>query len=107
MTGKAWKSKYRAQPVVIDGVRFASKKEGARYLELKLLEKSGAIKNLELQPRYDLIVNAVNCGFYKADFRYFQNGKRIVEDVKGVRTSTYILKSKLLRALYNVEILET
>jgi hypothetical protein len=38
-------NKYRAQPVVIDGIRFASKKEGARYLELKLLERAGKIKN--------------------------------------------------------------
>lgn len=105
--GGAWKSKYRAQPVVIDGVRFASKKEGARYLELKLLEKAGLIQNLELQPRYDLIVNGMNCGFYKGDFRYFQGGKRVCEDVKGVRTSTYILKAKIVKALYNVEILET
>lgn len=102
-----WKSKYRAQPVVIDGLRFASKKEGARYVELKLLEKAGHIKNLELQPRYDMIVNGVNCGYYKADFRYFQGGKRIVEDVKGVRTPVYALKCKLVKALYNVEILET
>ena len=104
---QAWKSKYRAQPVVIDGLRFASKKEGARYLELKLLEKAGHIKNLELQPRYDFIINGVNCGFYKADFRYFENGKRIVEDVKGVRTPIFSLKSKLLKALYNVEVFET
>ena len=102
-----WKSKYKAQPVVIDGLRFASKKEGARYLELRLLEKAGHIQNLELQPRYDLTVNNVNCGYYKADFRYFQNGKRIVEDVKGVRTPVYALKCKLVKALYNVEILET
>lgn len=104
---QAWKSKFRAQPVEIDGIRFASKKEGARYRELKLLEKAGHIKNLELQPRYDFIINGVNCGFYKADFRYFENGKRIVEDVKGVRTPVYTLKSKLLKALYNVEVLET
>jgi len=102
-----WKSKYKAQPVVIDGVRFASKKEGARYLQLKLLEKSGHIKNLELQPRYDFIINGVNCGYYKADFRYFKDQKRIVEDVKGVRTPVYALKCKLVKALYNVEILET
>ena len=104
---KQWKSKYFSQPVIIDGLRFASKKEGARYRELKLLEKAGHIKNLELQPRYDFIINGVNCGHYKADFRYFENGKRIVEDVKGVRTPVYTLKSKLLKALYNVEVLET
>jgi hypothetical protein len=107
MPNNAWKSKYRAQPVTIDGIRFASKKEGARYMELKLLERAGQIKNLELQPRYDLIVNGVNCGFYKGDFRYFENGKRVCEDVKGMKTPVYNLKAKLVRALYNVEIKET
>jgi hypothetical protein len=100
-------NKYRAQPVIIDGIRFASKKEGARYLELKLLERAGKIKNLELQPRFDFVINGVNCGFYKGDFRYFEGGHRIVEDVKGMRTPVYNLKAKLLRALYNVEIKET
>ena len=107
MANNAWKNKYRAQPVVIDGIRFASKREGTRYMELKLLEKAGQIKNLELQPRYDLIVNGVNCGFYKGDFRYFEGGKRVVEDVKGVRTPVYSLKAKLVKALYSVEIKET
>lgn len=102
-----WKSKYKAQPVVIDGVRFASKKEGARYLELKLLERSGAIARLELQPRFELVVNGFKVGTYVADFVYFENGKRIVEDVKGVRTPVYALKCKLVKAIYNVEILET
>ena len=101
-----WKSKYRAQPVWIDGIRFPSKKEGGRYLELKLLEKAGHIKNLELQPRYDLIINGKNCGFYKADFRFFEGGKRKIVDVKGVRTPVYILKKKIVEALYNVEIIE-
>jgi hypothetical protein len=106
-TAQAWKSKYKAQPVEHDGIRFASKKEGKRYLELKLLERAGQITRLELQPRFDLIINGKNCGFYKADFRYFQNGKRITEDCKGMRTPLYALKSKIVSALYNVEILET
>lgn len=100
-------NKYRAQPTHVDGIRFASKKEARRYLELKLLERAGKIKNLELQPRFDFVINGVNCGFYKADFRYFEGNKRVTEDCKGVRTPVYILKRKLLRALYNTEVLET
>jgi hypothetical protein len=42
-------SKYRAKPQVIDGHRFASKKEAARYRELLLLQRAGEIRNLELQ----------------------------------------------------------
>ena len=43
--------KYRSKRTVIDGITFDSKKEANRYCELKLLEKSGEIKNLDLQKK--------------------------------------------------------
>lgn len=101
------RNKYRAIKTIVDGIKFDSKKEARRYQELKLMEKSGSITNLELQPRYDLKVNLVKCGFYKADFRYFENGKEVVEDVKGMKTPAYNLKKKLIKAIYGIEILET
>src|SRR5574344_1314908 len=47
--------KYRSKRTVVDGITFDSKKEANRYCELKLLEKSGEIKNLELQKKFVLI----------------------------------------------------
>jgi hypothetical protein len=38
----------------MDGIVFASKAEMRRYAELKMLERSGAITSLELQPRFIL-----------------------------------------------------
>ena len=35
-----------------------------------------------------------------ADFRYEENGKLVVEDVKGVRTREYILKRKMFKYRY-------
>ena len=70
-----------------------------RYLELKLLEKSGVIAELELQPKFLLIPKTEKGGravYYKADFKYTKNGKTIYEDVKGVQTEVYKLKKKLL-----------
>ena len=101
------RTKYGAVKTVIDGIKFDSKKEAKRYQDLRLLERSGEIESLELQPRYDLIVNGVNIGFYKADFRYWRGCKQIIEDVKGMRTATYQLKKKLIAAIYGIEILET
>lgn len=94
------KSKFFAVPVEIDGIRFASKKEGKRYQELKLLERAGQITRLELQPRFDLIINGKNCGFYKADFAFFAGNKRQIEDVKGHATPLYKFKRRLVEALY-------
>jgi hypothetical protein len=100
------KSKYNAIPVVIDGRRFASRREGARYIALQALEREGVIRDLECQPRYSIAFDGVKICTYVADFRYVQDGKTIVEDVKGVRTSVYKLKSKLMLALHKVAITE-
>lgn len=92
-------SKYRAQPETIDGIKFASKREARRYGELKLLVRAHQITKLELQPRFPLIVNGKKVCTYVADFEYIEDGERVVEDVKGMRTRDYIIKRKLLMAL--------
>jgi len=101
------RSKYNAKKCVIDGIKFDSLKEGRRYNQLKLMEKSGVITDLELQPKYDLIVNGVKVGFYKADFRYKASGKEVVEDVKGMKTPIYNLKKKMIKAIYGFDVFET
>ena len=101
------RNKYRAIKTIVDDITFDSKKEARRYVQLKLLVKAGVVTKLELQPRYDLIINTVKCGFYKADFRYFENGREVVEDVKGMKTPVYNLKKKLIKAIYGIEIFET
>lgn len=101
-------SKYRAVPTVVDNVRFASKREAARYQELKLLEQSGVIRDLVLQPPFDLIVNGVTVGKYVGDFAYWDNehNQRTIEDVKGVRTPVYKLKKRMVEAQYGMTITE-
>jgi Protein of unknown function (DUF1064) len=101
-------SKYKNRKTLYLGIKFDSQKEARRYQELLQLERAGHICNLELQPRYDLIVNGHNCGFYKADFRYVATSTVIVEDVKSpaTRTPVYLLKKKLVKALYGIEISE-
>lgn len=88
--------KYGAKKTVVDGITFDSKKEAARYQELKLLEQAGEISNLELQPEYEVIITKK----YKADFLYTEKGKTIVEDVKGFKTPEYITKRKFFRKQY-------
>lgn len=102
------RSKYHARPTVTNGIRFASGAEANRYRGLWLLQREGKIADLELQPRYDLILEGVNVGFYKADFRYrvVATGEIVVEDVKGMATPLYRLKKKIVEALYGIEIRE-
>jgi hypothetical protein len=95
-------SKYGNRKVEIDGYTFDSQKEARRYQELKLLQLSGEITGLELQPSFILIPSYTYQGRkvrkmeYRADFAYLENGKRVVEDVKGMKTEKYRIKKKLL-----------
>ena len=87
----------------VDGITFDSLAEMNRYLELKMLEKSGIITNLELQPKFLLIPKTEKGGravYYYADFKYTKDGKTVYEDVKGVLTESYKLKKKLLLYTY-------
>jgi len=103
-----WKvSKHKNVRTKVDGIKFMSKKEAARYGQLKLLLKSGMIESLELQPRFKIEHNGVKICTYVADFRYVENGKIVVEDVKGQILAMYRLKKKLVKAFYNIDIFET
>lgn len=111
------RSKYGAQPTTVDGIRFDSKKEATRYGELKLLLESRSIRNLELQPRFLLLVetpvhNDVKLGEYRGDFKYeelTETGGRwdlVVEDVKGFKTPLYRWKKKHVEAQYGITVVE-
>lgn len=96
-------NKYRAQKVVYDGIVFASHKEGRRYQYLKLLEKAKEISGLQMQVKHELIPpqrdedgKYIRAVYYVSDFEYIQDGRKVVEDVKGFRTKEYKLKKKLL-----------
>lgn len=101
------KNKYRNKKTVIDGITFDSKAEARRYAELKLLERAGEIKDLELQPKYRLLDGFKKNGKtyrpidYIADFKYVdREGKTIVEDVKGKETEVFKIKQKLFEMKY-------
>ena len=106
-------NKYRNKKVICDGIKFDSKKEAARYKELKLLERAGLIHNLELQKEFELIPSQRINGKcierackYKADFCYIENGKTVVEDTKGMKTPDYIIKRKLMLFIHGIQVKE-
>ncbi len=99
-------NKYKNKKVQIDMYVFDSVRESQRYKELKLLERAGEISNLELQPRFLLQDSFKKNGRtfrkieYVADFKYIENGKTIVEDVKGMQTDVFKLKHKIFEKVY-------
>ena len=101
-------NKYRNIPKRVDGILFQSTKESRRYSELKALQQAGVIRDLETQPKFKLEINGVHITTYYADFRYHDNERRaeVVEDVKGMRTQLYIIKRRLMQAVYGIEVEE-
>lgn len=109
---------------VHDGIRFDSKRELNRYMELKLLEKAGEIRHLEVHPKFPITIGGVPIMVssnqhnkwdrhltYEADFKYERWEKPwwpiVIEDVKmqsGHRTGIYKIKRALMRAMgYDIE----
>lgn len=93
-------SKFGAQKVQIDGMTFDSKSEGNRYAQLKLLERAKEIKSLGVHPVYPLRINGVTIGTYKPDFAFFEGGRKIAEDVKGLVTAEASLRMRVFMACY-------
>lgn len=84
-----------------------SKAEARRCNELYLLKAAGEISGIQVQKRFELLPAIKYEGQpnerridYIADFVYTENGKVIVEDVKGKKTKDYIIKRKLFKAKY-------
>ena len=112
------RSKFRNVKTVVDGFTFDSQREAKRYCELKLLQRCGSISGLTCQFRFKLTSNGEllkirSKGFpggrvatYVADFTYTENGKDIIEDVKGMKTPVYLLKRAIMESM-GYEIRET
>jgi len=101
------KHKFGAVATWVDGIRFPSKAEAARFRELQILLKAEKIFSLELQPRFPLLVDDVKIGAYVADFQYYLPGMTlVVEDVKGMKTALYKWKKKHFEAQYGIQITE-
>lgn len=120
--------KYNNKKITVDGIEFDSKKEAKRYGELILLQNAGKIADLELQKEYVLLpAQYVNIRTsdgkvkkkcveravkYVADFVYKQDGKTVVEDVKGYRNPSsagyakFVLKRKMMFFFHNVRVIE-
>lgn len=113
--GDCVKRKYHNKKVIVNGIKFDSKKEAERYMELKRQEAAGEIQNLEIQKKFRLIPSQRLNGKcverptdYVADFCYQRGGEMVVEDVKSkaTRTPQYIIKRKLMLYLMHIRVHE-
>ena len=125
-------SKYHNRRTRVSNGQIAdSRKEARRYEELLLLQRAGKISDLRTQVPYELVPaqyetyerygkngNRLKDGIklveravnYVADFVYLEDGKLVVEDVKGYRDgaaySIFVIKRKLMLHIHGIRIRE-
>ena len=107
-------NKYHSRKVTYYGQTFDSIKEGQRWLLLRDRQRKGEIRNLRRQVKFELTPAAPKVGLralcYYADFVYEEDGKTVIEDVKGYKQGgawdLYNAKKKMLYWRYNLLIKE-
>jgi predicted ATP-dependent endonuclease of OLD family len=121
-------NKYHNVKTEIDGIIFASKKEGNYYIHLKDKRVQGEIKDFKMQVPFELVPaqrEVRTVGFrkdgspinkekvaelavkYVADFVVeHPDGTLEVIDTKGMRDAKYKIKKKLMRYVHGIVIRE-
>lgn len=104
--------KYRNRKCDLEGMKFDSVKEREHYLDLKLRERAGEIRDIRRQVKFDIVVNGHPITRFYADFVYhdIRKDKQIVEDVKGFKGGEsyrrFRLKKKLMFAVHRIVVEE-
>ena len=95
-----------------DGITFDSKKEAKRYNELKLLKLAGIIEGFDIKKQFHYTITYSANGktytrnaYYESDFVVYYKDRVEVEDVKGVQTPIFKQKKRIMKALYNFDII--
>ncbi|WP_285020254.1 DUF1064 domain-containing protein [Novosphingobium sp. fls2-241-R2A-195] len=102
------KNKYAAKKTACAaGHMHDSKSEAKRCYELTMLERAGAIVGLEHQPEFKFAIGdrpvMMDNGHQarlRADFSYIENGRKVVEDRKGIIVRDFPLRWALAKTLW-------
>lgn len=109
-------SKYGAEKTTFQGRQFDSKREAARFAELRYMQMGKLIGGLQCQYKFILVPEQRDADgkvieravTYIADFVYtdLKTGELVVEDAKGCKTKDYIIKRKLMLYVHKIRIRE-
>lgn len=90
------RNKFGAKKTQVGDIRFDSKKEANRWMELQLLERGGEISNLRRQVRIPLIgqhrplyTRTGRKMVMTVDFAYIEDGIEVLEESKGAWTRDF------------------
>lgn len=106
------RNKFGAKKTMVGDLKFDSQREAKRWQELKLLERFGKIGGLERQVVYILAPSVKIAGEtrarpplrFRADFRYIENGRGVVEDSKGVADTAFRIRQHLMKSVHGIDV---
>lgn len=98
------RNKFGAKKTKIGKQIFHSRLEAKHYLQLKMLEKAGKIRDMRTQVPYKLTCNNILICKYILDFQFYDNELGCIRyvDSKGVITSIFRIKKKFVEAQYGI-----
>ena len=103
---KGSRNKFGAKKTQVGDIRFDSKKEANRWMELQLLERGGEISNLRRQVRIPLIgqhrplyTRTGRKMVMTVDFAYIEDGIEVLEDSKGAWTRDFEVRYAVAMAM--------
>lgn len=97
------RNKYGNERVVIDGIKFASKREGECFTHQRLKVLAGKARWVLMQVPF-LLPGGIK---YLLDFLVLNgDGSLDYYDAKGVQTQVYKIKKKQVEAIYGIQIKE-
>ncbi len=104
-------SKYHNRKTVYKDRTFDSKREADYAARLDILKRAKdpkeRVEKIEYQIRIPIIINGVKICSYIADFKVtYGDGRTETQDVKGFKTPVYKLKKKMVKAVYDIDIVE-
>ena len=106
-------NKFNAVKCTYKDLKFDSIKEKNHYIVLRNMELAGDIRDLKLQPVFELVPK--NTVFravkYRADFSFYDKENNfVVQDVKGYKKGAvyqnFKLKQKVMYDKYQIEVIE-
>ncbi len=104
---KKRRNKYNVAPLekrTWQGTVFDSKGEMNRYIDLYFRQLADEIQHLQRQVSYSFFHEGEHICDYVADFVYTENGVPIVEDYKAIKTPVFMIKRKMMKAWFGIEI---
>lgn len=112
------RSRYGSHKTIVDGITFDSRKEANYYSQLKILKRTGQVKDFQIHPKY-IIIDSYKCPLtgrkipattYSADFLVtYPDGREEVIDIKSKATAkkdAYRIKKKAFEQRYGIGIHE-